>query len=105
MDRVLSKPQRTIAIRARGRRRLSRLRLTYPDQVAYPNYDAEFARELLIRTAEIPDSKRALIVMLAEYRHALRDLAVPPDISPGHDRDHGQGSSGALPATTSSPAR
>jgi hypothetical protein len=37
------------------------------------------ARELLARTCELPSSKRALLVILTEYRHALHGLAVGKD--------------------------
>lgn len=45
------------------------------DAVPHRTYDAALARELLASTGELPSSKRALIVMLTEYRHALADLA------------------------------
>jgi hypothetical protein len=70
-------PAKTIAVPARGHGRSSRLRLKYPDQSDHPTYDAALARELLARTGELPDSRRALIVLLTEYRHALHDLCRP----------------------------
>jgi len=63
--------RRTIAVAARGRSRLSRLRVRYPDRDEYRRYDADLARELLARTGELPGSKRELIALLAEYRKAL----------------------------------
>lgn len=88
---------RTITVAARSHSRFARLRLrrptaarpwssrfnvAHPDRTAYSVYDAPLARELLARTAELPASKRALIVMLTEYRHALSDLAATPSDTP-----------------------
>ena len=76
---------RTISVVARGRGRLSRLRLVLPDQSGPLVYDAALARELLARTAELPSGRRALVAILTEYRRALHDLAA------GHgeaDPDH-----------------
>jgi len=67
-----------IAVTARTRSRLSRLRTRNPDQAEHPHYDAALARELLARTGELPHSKRDLIIVLAEYRHALHALATEP---------------------------
>ena len=69
---------RTIRVVARGRGRLSRLRLVYQDRNERPTYDAARARELLMRTAELPSRRRELLDMLIEHRHALHDLAVGP---------------------------
>ena len=69
---------RTISVACRGHGRLSRLRLVMPDQPEPRVYDAELARELLARTAELPSGRRALVRILAEYRRALRDLASGP---------------------------
>ena len=69
---------RTIRVVARGRGRLSRLRLVYPDRNQRLTYDAARARELLMWTAELPSRKRELLDMLIEHRHALHDLAVDP---------------------------
>lgn len=82
----LREPARTVAVTARSRSRFARLRLRYPghrrsrlvrpaaqhaSRGDYPCYDADLSMELLRRTAELPDSKRDLIALLAEYRHAL----------------------------------
>lgn len=43
--------------------------------------DAELvqaARDLLIRTAELPGTMRELLLVLSEYRHALHALVVEP---------------------------
>ncbi len=69
---------RTISVTARGHGRFSRLLLACPDRAESPVYDAALARELLARTGEFPSSKRALLAILTEYRHALHDLAVSP---------------------------
>jgi hypothetical protein len=39
------------------------------------DYTPELAIELLAGTCEIPESKRALFIVLGEYRHALHTLA------------------------------
>jgi len=57
--------------RMRPTSRLSRLRVRYPDPDPSPRYDAGLARELLIRTGELPASKRGLLLVLIEYRRAL----------------------------------
>lgn len=61
--------------------RLSRLKFTYPDQAQHPSYDAALARELLTRTCELPASQRGLVLLLAEYRHALQALVTQPQTS------------------------
>lgn len=65
---------RTIAVTARDRSRFSRLKVHYPDNPDHLQYDTALARELLARTAELPDTKRGLIAVLTEYRHALQAL-------------------------------
>jgi len=72
---VLNDARRTIAVTAPRRSRFSRLRVVYPDHAPQPAYDVTLARELLGRTGEIPHSKRGLVVVLTEYRHALHALA------------------------------
>lgn len=73
---------RTIAVRARGIGRLRRLKVEYPaldvSDRQRSHYDAALARELLIRTGEIPFSRRGLLAVLTEYRRALTSLAVEP---------------------------
>ncbi len=68
----------TIAVKARGRWR-RRLGVEYPACVVSggqrPPYGAALARELLSRTGEIPSSRRGLLAILTEYRHALSALA------------------------------
>lgn len=73
--------RRTISV-VRRRTRFTRLKVEYPECV--PNgpprlhYDVSLARELLSRTAELPGSKRGLLAVLTEYRHALAALAAEP---------------------------
>jgi hypothetical protein len=67
---------RMIGVALRGSTRFARWRPVYPDQTEHPTYDAAMARELLARTCELPSSKRALLIVLTEYRHALHGLAV-----------------------------
>lgn len=82
----LTQPARTVAVTARSRSRFARLRLhspghrpsrllvpaaQYTRQSDHPCYDADLSMELLGRTCELPDSKRDLIALPAEYRHAL----------------------------------
>lgn len=82
----LTQPARTVAVTARSKSRFARLRLCYPShqpsrflrpaaqqprQADHPCYDADLSMELLGRTCELPDSKRELIALLTEYRHAL----------------------------------
>jgi hypothetical protein len=73
--------RRTISV-ARRRTRFSRLKVEYPDRVLNGplrfRYDVDLARELLSRTAELPSSKRGLLAVLTEYRHALAALAAEP---------------------------
>jgi hypothetical protein len=73
--------RRTISVARRGTR-FSRLRVEHPDCVldrpSRLHYDVDLARELLSRTAELPNSKRGLLAVLTEYRHALAALAVEP---------------------------
>lgn len=72
---------RTISV-ARRRTRLPRLKAEYPKCVLNgpprPQYDLALARELLSRTAELPSTKRGLLAVLTEYRHALAALAADP---------------------------
>jgi hypothetical protein len=42
-----------------------------------PHFDPDSARELLARTAELPDTKRELLHVLSEYRAALWTFAFP----------------------------
>jgi hypothetical protein len=87
---TLLRPGRTIAVTARSSSRLARLKVRYPsqrparfsryarrypDQLPHPHYDAELALELLASTGELPDTRRGLVVLLTEYRHALHALA------------------------------
>ena len=66
---------RTIGVTARSSSRFARLRVRYPlDYRGDHHYDAELARELLARTAEFPQSKHDLEIVLTEYRYALGDL-------------------------------
>ena len=73
---------RTIAVLTRGRSRFSRLRVRYPDGRTCGGgrtaYDAATARELLASTGELPASRRDLVAVLTEYRHALFALAGEP---------------------------
>lgn len=84
---------RTIAVTARSRSRFARFKVrrpgtpasrprrgTQPGALAWQPlsrvaYTPALAIELLIGTAELPGSKRALMTVLVEYRRALRDLA------------------------------
>jgi hypothetical protein len=70
--------RRTISVARRGTR-FSRLKVEYPECVLNGppclQYDVALARELLARTAELPSSKRDLMAVLTEYRHALAALA------------------------------
>ena len=76
-----SDARRTISVARRGTR-FSRLKVEYPERVLNGplrlHYDLALARELLSRTAELPSSKRGLLAVLTEYRHALAALAVEP---------------------------
>jgi len=72
--------QRTIAVRCRKSGHWwTRLRIEYPqwkiDGADRPAYDVPMARQLLALTGELPTSKRGLVAVLAEYRHALYALA------------------------------
>jgi hypothetical protein len=73
--------RRTISVARRGTR-FSRLKVEYPERdLSGPSrlqYDVALARELLSRTAELPSSKRGLLAVLTEYRHALAALAAEP---------------------------
>ncbi len=71
-------PARTIAVTTRCRSRFAWLKVRYPDAAQHPRYSTELARELLARTAELPDTKRGLIIVLTEYRHALAALIATP---------------------------
>ena len=46
-------------------------------EVIRPRIDSASARELLARTAELPDSKRELLHVLSEYRAAVWAFAFP----------------------------
>lgn len=81
---MLKNDRPTIA--ATGRRRFHRLRVVYPDHSACPAYDTALARELLARTGELPASKRGLVALLTEYRHALHALASRPREHDGNQR-------------------
>ncbi len=74
--------RQTISV-TRRRTRFPRLTVEYPQRVGNGSprlhYDAALARELLSRTAELPSSKRDLLAVLTEYRHALAALAAEPD--------------------------
>jgi len=83
---VLNDARRTIAVTAPRRSRFSRLRVVYPDHAPQPAYDVALARELLGRTGEIPHSKRGLVVVLTEYRHALHALAQQLELRERYDR-------------------
>ena len=48
------------------------------DRTEHDRYDAAMARELLAMTGEFPNTKGALLILLAEYRHALHDIAIKP---------------------------
>lgn len=67
----------TVAVTC-GPGRFSRLRLAYPDQTGHLRYNPARARQLLARTRELPSTKRDLVALLAEYRHALHDLTAQP---------------------------
>ena len=73
--------RRTISVARRGTR-FSRLRVEHPycvlDRPSRLHYDVDLARELLSRTAELPNSKRGMLAVLTEYRHALAALAAEP---------------------------
>jgi|HubBroStandDraft_1064217.scaffolds.fasta_scaffold12486_4 hypothetical protein len=84
---------RTIYTTYRTHSRFSRVRLRRPgprprfgDRITalFPSaripgeaaeYTPELALELLARTADFPESKRALFLILSEYGHALHNLA------------------------------
>src|SRR5690348_4060580 len=73
--------QSTAAVRNRRNGRwLSPLRIQYPqwpaDRASRPAYDLPMARQLLALTADLPASKRGLLAVLTEYRHALHALAL-----------------------------
>lgn len=68
---------RTIYVTYR-RSRFARIKLRQPDprMPGTPaSYTPELAMELLGGTCEIPEGKRALLIILREYRRALHDLA------------------------------
>ncbi len=65
---------RTIVVTARIGSRFSRLRIRQPTVAAEHPYDVGLAAELLRNTGQLPENKRDLLVVLAEYRHALCDL-------------------------------
>ena len=71
-----------ISVKARSKWGLRRLKVEYPARAVSGSkcrpYDAASARALLSRTGEIPSSKRGLLAVLTEYRHALSALAVEP---------------------------
>ena len=87
-----TRPRQTIAVTARSRPRSARLRLRHPQsqqpspaarlRPAYPGhavhreYDANLAMELIASTCELPGNTRGLLIVLAEYRRALHDLAI-----------------------------
>src|ERR1022692_867822 len=86
----LQQPARTTAVTPRSNSRVARLRLRhpgrrrswfapmgarYPVQAEHPCYDPDLSMELLARTCELPASKRDLVVLLTEYRHALYAVA------------------------------
>lgn len=78
--------------------RLSRQRRGYPDQAEHPVYDAALASELLARTCELPGTKKGLVALLTEYRHALSALTSQPG---KHPDDQAQPSAAAChPAAT-----
>jgi len=91
--------RRTIEVTASRPSRFSRLRVVYPDHAPHPAYDAVLARELLGRTGEFPDSKRGLVALLTEYRHALHALALQLECRERPDQ-HDSGASPPPPATT-----
>jgi hypothetical protein len=66
-----------LRLRYPGDRRswLARPAALYAREAEYPCYDAELSMELLGRTGELPNSKRDLVALLAEYRRALHALA------------------------------
>jgi hypothetical protein len=84
---------RTIYVTYRGYSRFGRIRLRRPGPqpplsaritALYPaarvperttDYDADLAIELLASTCELPEGKRALMIIIGEYRHALHALA------------------------------
>jgi hypothetical protein len=68
-------PARTIAVTTRTQSQFSRLQVRFPDGVSRARYDADLTWELLGRTCELPGTKPDLLVVLAEYRRALHDLA------------------------------
>lgn len=82
--------RRTIAVTTRRNGRLSRLRIEYPQWMREPDrrpaYDLDLVRLLLTLTSELPGSKRALLVLLAEYRHALLGLAAQIESAARADR-------------------
>src|SRR6266567_5826122 len=68
----------------RRRRWIARSAIQLSAWTEHRTYNADIARGLLARTVELPSSKRALILMLTEYRHALADLAAArPQASSG----------------------
>jgi hypothetical protein len=69
----LGLPSKTIAVTARNRSRFAPLKVRYPEQER-PPYDVVLALELLGSTVEDPSSKRDLLLVLGEYRHALHAL-------------------------------
>ena len=82
MPEILDGAVQTISVKTRSKWGLRRLKVEYPTRAVsgskYPPYDATSARALLSRTDEIPSSKRGLLAVLTEYRHALSALAVEP---------------------------
>lgn len=56
--------------------------LRVPDQPA--DYTPQLALELLAGTRELPESKRALHIVVGEYRHALHALATTHTLDDRH---------------------
>jgi hypothetical protein len=50
-----------------------------PEVAAEHPYDVGLAAELIRNTGQVPENKRDLLVVLAEYRQALYDLVTLDD--------------------------
>jgi len=52
-------------------------------RTGHSRYDIATARELLAMTGEFPNTKGGMLILLTEYRHALRDIAAGSPGKPG----------------------
>jgi hypothetical protein len=82
MPEPLDAAGRAISAAAQRRVRLSRLKARHRELatgcIPAARCNVTVARELLARTAELPDSKRGLLAVLGEYRKVLYSLTVEP---------------------------